>query len=95
MPGIRRTPWGTNIPIERRVAAERETNGFQRHFESEIERRRVDPQDDLLTNLLNATLDEPGVDPRVSSEWSRSRCDSPVRRKACSASPPAISSWPA
>ncbi len=55
---------GTNIPIERRVAAERETNEFQRHFESEIERRRVDPQDDLLTNLLNATLDEPGVDPR-------------------------------
>lgn len=55
---------GTNIPIEKRVAAERETNEFQRHFESEIERRRTEPQDDLLTNLLNATLDEPGVDPR-------------------------------
>jgi cytochrome P450 len=55
---------GTNIPIERRVAAERETNEFQRYFESEIERRRIEPQDDLLTNLLNASLDEPGVDPR-------------------------------
>jgi cytochrome P450 len=55
---------GTNITIERRLAAERETNEFQRHFESEIERRRLEPQDDLLTNLLNATLDEPGVDPR-------------------------------
>ncbi|MEP7114423.1 MAG: cytochrome P450 [Ilumatobacteraceae bacterium] len=55
---------GTNISIDRRLAAERETNEFQRYFESEIERRRVEPQDDLLTNLLNATLDEPGVDPR-------------------------------
>ncbi len=55
---------GTNISIERRVAAERETNEFQRHFESEIERRRTEPQDDLLANLLDATLDEPGVDPR-------------------------------
>jgi cytochrome P450 len=55
---------GTNISIERRLSAERETNEFQRYFESEIERRRIEPQDDLLTNLLNATLDEPGVDPR-------------------------------
>jgi cytochrome P450 len=55
---------GTNISIDRRLAAERETNEFQRHFESEIERRRSEPQDDLLTNLLNATIDEPGVDPR-------------------------------
>ena len=55
---------GTSIPVEVRVAAERETNEFQRHFASEIERRRTEPQDDLLTNLLNATIDEPGVDPR-------------------------------
>ena len=55
---------GTNISIDRRLAAERETNEFQHYFESEIERRRVEPHDDLLTNLLNATLDEPGVDPR-------------------------------
>ena len=55
---------GTNISLDRRLAAERETNEFQRYFESEIERRRLEPQDDLLTNLLNASLDEPGVDPR-------------------------------
>lgn len=55
---------GTNIPIERRVAAERDTNEFQRHFEAELEHRRSHPQDDLLTNLLNATVDEPGIDPR-------------------------------
>ncbi|MDP9465339.1 MAG: cytochrome P450 [Actinomycetota bacterium] len=55
---------GTNISVEGRVAAERCTNEFQRYFASELERRRTEPQYDLLTNLLNATIDEPGVDPR-------------------------------
>jgi cytochrome P450 len=55
---------GTNITVERRMAAERETNEFQRHFAAELELRRTHPHDDLLTNLLNATIDEPGVDPR-------------------------------
>jgi cytochrome P450 len=55
---------GTNISVETRMAAERETNEFQRHFAAELEERRANPRDDLLSNLVHATIDEPGVDPR-------------------------------
>ena len=57
---------GTNIPLERRLAAERETNEFQRYFESEIERRRVEPQDDLLTNLLQCHARRAGRRPSTT-----------------------------
>ena len=49
---------GTNITIDQRVEAERGVNEFQRYFAAELERRRVEPQDDLLTHLLNARIDD-------------------------------------
>jgi cytochrome P450 len=55
---------GTDLSVEERIAAERETNEFQRYFAAEIEARRRHPVDDLLSNLVHATIDEPGVDSR-------------------------------
>ena len=49
---------GTNISIDQRVAAERGVNEFQRYFAEQIELRRTEPRDDLLTNLLNARVDD-------------------------------------
>ncbi len=49
---------GTNITIEQRVAAERGVNEFQRYFAAALEDRRTKPQNDLLTNLLNARVDD-------------------------------------
>ncbi len=49
---------GTNITLEQRVAAERGVNEFQHYFAEQIELRRSDPRDDLLTNLLNASIDD-------------------------------------
>ncbi len=56
---------GTQLDLDGRIAAEREVNEFQHYFAAELERRRSEPQQDLLTDLLAARLDdEPGVDPR-------------------------------
>ena len=55
---------GTNITIDQRVAAERGVNEFQRYFAAELDRRRAEPQDDLLTLLLNARVDDD--DPEVT-----------------------------
>jgi cytochrome P450 len=57
---------GTNLSIEGRVAAERGVNDFQRYFAAELERRRTEPQDDLLTDLLNARIDDD--DPEVTDQ---------------------------
>ena len=48
---------GTNITIEQRLDAEREVIEFQKYFAEQIELRRTEPQDDILTNLLNARVD--------------------------------------
>lgn len=48
---------GTNITIEQRLEAEREVIEYQRYFAEQLERRRTEPQDDILTNLLNARVD--------------------------------------
>ena len=53
---------GTNIGIDARVAAERGVNEFQRYFAEQIERRRTEPRDDLLTNLLQARIDDDDAD---------------------------------
>jgi cytochrome P450 len=53
---------GTNISIDQRVAAERGVNEFQRYFAEQIELRRTAPRDDLLTNLLNARVDDDDAD---------------------------------
>jgi cytochrome P450 len=53
---------GTNISLEQRLEAERGVNEFQHYFASELDRRRSEPQDDLLTNLLNARVDDDDPD---------------------------------
>lgn len=54
---------GTNISLEARIEAERGVNEYQRYFAAEFERRMTDPQDDLLTALLQARIDDD--DPEV------------------------------
>ena len=54
---------GTNITIDQRVEAERGVNEFQAYFAEQIDLRRSEPRDDLLTNLLNARVDHD--DPEV------------------------------
>ena len=53
---------GTNISLEERLQAERGVNEFQRYFAEQIELRRSDPRDDILTNLLNARIDDEDSD---------------------------------
>ncbi len=55
---------GTLLDADGRLESERTINEFQHYFAAELERRRSEPQDDLLSELLAARLDEPGVDPR-------------------------------
>jgi cytochrome P450 len=57
---------GTNLSIEGRVAAERGVNEFQQYFAEQLDLRRTDPQDDLLTKLLNARVDDD--DPEVTDK---------------------------
>lgn len=47
---------GTALGLEGRLQAERGVNEFQRYFAEQLEQRRTEPQDDLLTNLLNARI---------------------------------------
>lgn len=54
---------GTNITLEQRLQAEYGVNEFQHYFAEQIELRRTNPQDDILTNLLNASIDDD--DPEV------------------------------
>jgi cytochrome P450 len=49
---------GTNISVDERIEAERGVNEFQHYFAAEFERRADDPQDDLLTALVNARIDD-------------------------------------
>ncbi len=53
---------GTSISIDQRVEAERGVNEFQRYFAAAIDKRREHPQDDLLTKLLNARIDDDDPD---------------------------------
>lgn len=57
---------GTSISTDQRVEAERGVNEFQRYFAAELDQRREHPQDDLLTNLLNARIDDD--DPDISDK---------------------------
>ena len=57
---------GTNITLEQRLQAEYGVNEFQHYFAEQIELRRTDPQDDILTNLLNASIDDD--DPEVTDK---------------------------
>jgi cytochrome P450 len=57
---------GTNISIDERIKAEYGVNEFQHYFAEQIDKRRTDPQDDILTNLLNATVEDD--DPEVTDK---------------------------
>ena len=57
---------GTNISVDQRVEAERGVNEFQHYFAEALEKRRVTPQEDLLTKLLNARIDDD--DPEVTDK---------------------------
>jgi cytochrome P450 len=57
---------GTNITLEQRLEAELGVNEFQHYFAAELDRRRTEPQDDLLTALLNARIDDD--DPEVADK---------------------------
>jgi cytochrome P450 len=53
---------GTQIGLEQRLEAERGVNEFQHYFAAELDRRRSEPQDDLLTGLVNARVDDDDAD---------------------------------
>ncbi len=53
---------GTNISVDQRIEAERQVIEFQKYFAEQLELRRTDPRDDILTNLLNARVDRGDVD---------------------------------
>lgn len=57
---------GTTLSIEGRLQAERGVNEFQHYFAEQLERRRTEPRDDLLTHLLNARVDHD--DPEVTDK---------------------------
>jgi cytochrome P450 len=57
---------GTNIGIDARVEAEKGVNEFQHYFAAALDSRRTNPQDDLLTHLLNARIDDD--DPEVTDK---------------------------
>ena len=57
---------GSIITDERRVQAFEGIVEFQHYFAEQIELRRTDPQDDILTNLLNASIDDD--DPEVTDK---------------------------
>ncbi len=63
---------GTNISADERLAAEREVIEYQHYFAEQINLRRTEPQDDLLTNLLNARIDREadgiGADEDISED---------------------------
>ncbi|MEM7341400.1 MAG: cytochrome P450, partial [Actinomycetota bacterium] len=59
---------GTNISADERLAAEREIIEYQHYFAAQINRRRTEPEDDILTNLLNARIDVSADGEPVSTE---------------------------
>ncbi|MBL8776075.1 MAG: cytochrome P450 [Acidimicrobiales bacterium] len=56
--------FGDGATVDDLVAAERGINDLQRHLEVELDERRARPQDDLLTSLLEARIDQD--DPEVT-----------------------------
>jgi cytochrome P450 len=57
---------GTDISLEQRLEAEHGVNEYQHYFAGEFERRMTEPQDDLLTALLQARIDDD--DPEVTDK---------------------------
>ena len=57
---------GTNVSLEKRLEAEKGVNEYQHYFAAEFEKRKIEPQDDLLTALLQARIDDD--DPEVTDK---------------------------
>ena len=55
---LNRCTVGTSIGLDQRLEAERGVNEFQHYFAEQFEKRRTAPEDDILTNLLNARIDD-------------------------------------
>ncbi len=55
---------GTDLTLDGLLASERAINELQHYFAAQLDRRRVAPEDDLLTQLLAARID--ADDPEVS-----------------------------
>jgi cytochrome P450 len=53
---------GTNISLDARIEAEKGVNEYQHYFAAEFEKRKTEPQDDLLTALLQARIDDDDPD---------------------------------
>jgi cytochrome P450 len=53
---------GTDISLDARIEAEKGVNEYQHYFAAEFEKRKTDPQDDLLTALLQARIDDDDPD---------------------------------
>lgn len=49
---------GTAIDVDGLEASERAINEFQRYFAAQLDERRADPRDDILTHLLHARIDD-------------------------------------
>ncbi|MDH4168804.1 MAG: cytochrome P450 [Acidimicrobiia bacterium] len=58
---------GTNIDDDQRVEAQRGVIEFQKYFAAQLDERRTDPRDDILTRLLEARIDS-DEDPDLPSE---------------------------
>jgi len=52
---------GTNLSLDERLCAERGVNELQHYFAEQIEQRRAQPRDDLLTQLLDARIEDDDV----------------------------------
>ncbi len=50
--------FGSNLPVAKRVEGIRTVNELQRFFVDQVEMRRRDPQDDFLTSLIDARIDD-------------------------------------
>jgi cytochrome P450 len=53
---------GRDLSLADQVEAERGINDMQRYFAEELECRRTEPQDDLLTHLVQARIDDEDAD---------------------------------
>jgi cytochrome P450 len=54
--------FGANPPLDVMIEAAHGVNDFQRYFAAELEQRRDHPQDDLLTRLVEARIDDDDPD---------------------------------
>jgi cytochrome P450 len=59
-------PIGTDISDDRRIEALRGVVEFQHYFAAQLESRRIDPIDDLMSSLVQAEIDVDGPDGEIA-----------------------------